>query len=59
LIDAVGLPPSIIVPTGHGLHAYWLFREPFVIETVAERDALKSLSRRFQQMVRLLAQARG
>jgi putative DNA primase/helicase len=59
LIDVVGLPPSVVVHTGHGLQAYWLFREPFVIETAAERKALKSLSRRFQQMVRQLAEARG
>ena len=59
LIDGVGFPPSIIVKTGHGLQPYWLFKEPFVIETEVEREGLKSLSRRFQQMLRQLAQARG
>ena len=59
LVGAVGLPPSVIVHTGHGLQAYWLFREPFVIETAGERKALKSLSRSFQQLIRQLAHARG
>jgi putative DNA primase/helicase len=59
LIDAINLPPSIIVQTGYGLQPYWLFREPFIIETAAERKTLQSLSRRFQQMLRLLTQARG
>jgi putative DNA primase/helicase len=59
LIEAVGLPPSVVVRSGFGLQVYWLFREPFVIETDAERQELKSLSRRFQQMLRLQARARG
>jgi putative DNA primase/helicase len=59
LVEAVGLPPSVIVRSGFGLQVYWLFREPFVIETEAERQELKSLSRRFQQMLRLQALARG
>jgi P4 family phage/plasmid primase-like protien len=59
LVDAVGLPPSVVVRSGFGLQVYWLFREPFVIETEAERQDLKSLSRRFQQMLRLQARARG
>lgn len=59
LVEAVGLPPSVIVRSGFGLQVYWLFREPFVIETEAERQDLKSLSRRFQQLLRLQARARG
>jgi putative DNA primase/helicase len=59
LVEAVGLPPSVIVRSGFGLQVYWLFREPFVIETEAERQELKSLSRRFQQMLRFEARAHG
>ena len=28
ILEQFPLPPSVIVRTGHGLHAYWLFREP-------------------------------
>lgn len=28
----VGLPPSIIVESGHGLHAYWLFDKPVPVK---------------------------
>jgi len=59
LIEATGLKPSIVVRSGFGLQAYWLFREPFLIETEDERQMLKSLSRRFQQMLRLSARLRG
>jgi hypothetical protein len=49
----------VIVKSGYGFQPHWLFREPFVIETEAERQNLKALSRGFQQMLRLQAQSRG
>ena len=59
LVASVGLSPSVIVRSGFGLQVYWLLREPFVIETEAERNNLKALSRSFQQMLRLQARNRG
>jgi putative DNA primase/helicase len=59
LVATVDVSPSIIVRSGFGLQVYWLFREPFVIETEVERQNLKALSRRFQQMLRLQAGNRG
>jgi putative DNA primase/helicase len=59
LVDAVGLAPSLIVRSGFGLQVYWLFREPFLLETDTERREMKALSRRFQHLLRLQAQARG
>lgn len=29
LVEAVGLDPTIVVSSGHGLHAYWVLREAF------------------------------
>ena len=59
LVATVGLEPSVLVRSGYGLQAYWLFKEPFLIEDDTERQELKSLSRRFQQLLRLNASARG
>ncbi len=59
LVDAVGLAPSVIVRSGFGLQVYWLFREPFLLETDTERREMKALSRRFQHLLRLQARARG
>ncbi len=59
LVQSVGFPPSLIVKIGFGLQVYWLFREPFVIETELERRKLKSLSRRFQHLLQIQAQVRG
>lgn len=59
LVATVGLEPSVLVRSGYGLQAYWLFKEPFLIENEAERQELKSLSRRFQQHLRNYAGTRG
>ena len=59
LIDAVGLPPSVIVRSGFGLQVYWLYNEPWRIESDADRAAAKSLSTRFQNRLRQIGQTRG
>jgi putative DNA primase/helicase len=59
LVETVGLEPSVIVRSGFGLHVYWLFDQPMQIETDADRQAMKALSRGFQQMLRLQARALG
>jgi putative DNA primase/helicase len=59
IIEVVGLQPSVLVRSGHGLQVYWLFREPFFIDTRAERQTLKSLSHRFQQMLQNQASMHG
>jgi hypothetical protein len=35
--------PSYVFSTGHGLHAYWIFEEPFAIKTDAERARAKAV----------------
>ena len=59
LIDTAGLEPSIVVHSGFGLQPYWLFREPYQIDSDDERRRLKSLSTRFQLNLRLRANVRG
>jgi putative DNA primase/helicase len=59
LINTAGLEPSLVVHSGFGLQPYWLFREPYQIESEDERRRLKSLSTRFQLNLRLRANVRG
>lgn len=59
LVEAVGLEPSVLVRSGFGLQVYWLFREPYRIETETEWQFLRLLSRRFQHNLRLHAQVHG
>jgi len=49
------LPTSIIVVSGRhdgGLHVYWLLREPFIIEGDDDRRRIKSISERWQRLLR-------
>ncbi|MEI8376804.1 MAG: hypothetical protein WCJ35_28650, partial [Planctomycetota bacterium] len=58
IIDALAempLAPSIIVVSGKpdgGLHAYYLFDTPFIIGTDANRKRIKSISKRWQELLR-------
>jgi hypothetical protein len=50
VLDSCPLKPSMILFTGGGLHAYWLFREPLVIRNEANLAKAKALSRKFQEV---------
>jgi hypothetical protein len=53
------LPPTFLIKTGNGLHAWWLFREPLLFKTDDERRDAASLVSRWQTLLRLNAAARG
>ena len=53
------LRPSLVIWSGGGLHAYWLFQKPFYFYTPAERQCAKELSLRFQTSIICLGRARG
>lgn len=59
LLEEMGLPPSAIVHSGHGLQAWWLFREPWVFEDDADRDTAERLTKAWCDTFRAKAQARG
>ncbi len=52
-------PPSLVVSTGNGAHAWWLFKEPFVFENDQERKEAARLITRWHTLLRLNAAARG
>jgi hypothetical protein len=43
--------PSLIVDSGGGMHGYWLFEKPFLIEPEQKREAIEELSKRFRTYV--------
>jgi len=53
------LRPSILIWSGGGLHAYWLFKKPLYFHTPEEREAVKDLSSRFQRSILQRSEARG
>ena len=60
ILRDAGLPePSLLVQTGGGCHAHWLYKEPKMITTEAERSDESALSRAFQQTVRAVFKRQG
>ncbi|MCC6366885.1 MAG: hypothetical protein IT165_25465 [Bryobacterales bacterium] len=53
------LSPSILVSTGNGVHAWWLLKEPFVLDTEDDRKLAVSVLARWHTMLRLRAATRG
>lgn len=53
------IPPTIVVATGNGAHAWWLFKEPWIFDDAAERESAARLIARWHTLLRLNAAARG
>ncbi len=52
-------PPTFLVKTGNGAHAWWLFREPLIFESDEDRRNAGALALRWQSLLRLNAAAHG
>jgi hypothetical protein len=52
-------PPTIVVSTGNGAHAWWLFKEPYIFDSNEERKKVALLVGRWHTLLRLNAAARG
>lgn len=59
IVNAVGIQPSMVVDSGHGVHAYWILSEPVEIDSDEGRVALSKTSRRWWQTVDAVAKVRG
>lgn len=52
LLSAIPFEPTLIIDSGHGLQAYWLFREPWLFETAAEHDKAQNILARLQSAIK-------
>jgi hypothetical protein len=59
ILDAISLPPSLLIHSGHGLQAWWLFRELWTFETADERQHAAQLNQRLQATLRAAAERHG
>jgi hypothetical protein len=59
LLQKVGPRPSYVIDSGFGIHAYWLFREPWIFESAEERAAAATLERRWELTVRAALATEG
>ena len=55
-IDEIPLKPSILVFSGNGIHAYWLFKVPFHITDEASKKYIEGITKGFE--IFLLKKAR-
>jgi hypothetical protein len=58
-VHGLGLEPSFLVESGHGLHVYWLFEEPWLLPVEAEWQRADRLFRRFGETLRVKAERLG
>lgn len=59
LLQSFPLPPSILVNSGHGLHGYWKFVEPWVLDTEESREQGIQCLADFQGTIRNYAMQKG
>jgi hypothetical protein len=59
LIEALGPAPTIVVDSGHGLQAWWLFQEPWIFDTDEERREAARLSDVWNATLQCRARAMG
>jgi len=62
--EALGLvpkefPPTLVIATGNGAHAWWLFKEPWILEDAAERGRAAGLVHRWHTLLQESALQRG
>ena len=58
-LDGLPLRPTIVVSSGNGLHAYWLFTEPLSIAADAQRKSAGDALRGWQGYINAAARERG
>lgn len=59
LVRGLGPEPSMIVHSGFGLHAYWLFKEALLVPDAAARAMAENASRRWSATLRAWAARSG
>lgn len=52
ILEKFKFKPSFIIESGYGLHVYFLFKEPFIINNDNDRERLKRISKSFQLYLR-------
>lgn len=59
LLDSLGIQPTVVIHSGHGIQAWWLFKEPLLFEKPSDRTAFAAMSRAWQQTIAAKALAKG
>jgi len=57
--QAAPFPPTIITHTGHGLQAFWAFKEPWIFEEDEEHKRAYRLAKKFWHHMDYMARGKG
>ena len=58
ILETCPLEPTLIVHSGGGLHAYWLFEDALILQP-GDHDRINNLSKSFQNTIIAAAKSRG
>ena len=53
------IPPTFVILTGNGIHAWWLFKEPYIFQNDEDRKSIAVLSNRWGTLIQDNARMRG
>lgn len=59
IVDGMPAPPSIVIRTGGGLHAWWLLLDPLELNTDADRKRARALTYGWSMIAKGLCAERG
>ena len=59
LMGMLPIKPSYIIHTGHGIHGWWIFKEPWIFEDDEDRQRAAALSERWVALLKSRAIERG
>ena len=59
VLSQLPMQPTILVDTGHGLHAWWLFPEPWIFSGAAEFDLARRTIQSWQATMKRLFSEQG
>jgi len=59
LAHSLPLPPTLVVHTGGGIHAHWLFKEPWELDEEDSHALAKQMLTRLQYTIQMAAKAKG
>ena len=58
-IIPASMPPTIVIATGNGAHAWWVFKEPYTFDGDEDRHAVATQVARWHTLLCLNASSRG
>ena len=59
ILDLMPVPPTLVVCSGYGLHAYYSLREPLVYSTESERTQVSRLTKTWEEIARTIMRTFG